>query len=239
MDQLQEVKTAPPTPIEQQFQQFQAADVAAFPTTMDGTHTDPGIPPSHLSSAMPLYPSDLASDSMAMSMQMPSVTAMDLVNAPIPDHPPSTNMLASFAQQTGSGFLTDPPMSGIENLEATHHLLSSPSNTTASGSVSHVSSPALNGMVPSYVLGSSSLASALDGSRSRSGSAASPSHPPGNSSSDISFPSSNSGPPTSAHEQRTFPFASGYEQSFSLPQSKENSPDADPHLLVLGDMLKR
>ena len=60
--------------------------------------------------------------------------------------------------------------------DAAHPLFASPTATTASTSVSHASSPAMNGMVPAYALGSSSLATALDGARSRSGSAASPGH---------------------------------------------------------------
>ncbi|EKM55143.1 uncharacterized protein PHACADRAFT_255562 [Phanerochaete carnosa HHB-10118-sp] len=230
MNLIQEAKTTtPPTPIDtQQFQQFQSTDVAGFQSTMN----DSVISPTH---HMSMFPPELASaDPMAMSTQMSTVDPMDLANPPLSDHLASSSMLTGFSQQSGPGFVPDPPMSGIENHESGHHMLSSPSTTTTTTSTnpSHVSSPALNGMVPTYAMGSSSLASALDEPRSRSGSAASPSHA---TSSDLGFPSASSGPPTSAHDPN-FPFSQG----FSMSQSKESSPDsADPHLMVLGDMLKK
>ncbi|GJE90709.1 hypothetical protein PsYK624_068530 [Phanerochaete sordida] len=233
MDPQQEAKTTtPPTPIDTQFQQFQPTDVAGFQPRTDAVIS----PTHHIPSQLPMYPSDFASaDSMALSMQMSAVDPMDLANPSLSDHLASSALLSNFPQQSGPSFMPDPPMSGIENHEPGHHMLSSPTTTTTSTNPSHVSSPALNSMVPAYVMGSSSLASALDGSRSRSGSAASPGHPTGG---DLSFPSSNSGPPTSAHEPN-FPFPPGFEQGFSVSQSKESSPDAsDPHLMVLGDMLK-
>lgn len=222
----------------QQFQQFQSADGSAFSSAI--AHPDSSAQ-GHLP---PMYASDLTHpDPMAVPMHMQSVTVspLDLIRSSLPEHISPTSMLSDFSRQSGPSYMQDPPMRGIESLDVgvhNHNHLSSPTATSASANHSHMSSPSLNGMVSTaFVMGSSSLASALDGSRSRSGSSASPSHLPG-SSSDIGFPSSNSGPPSSAQDP-TFPFSTVFDSSFSVHQSKENSPDmADPHLMVLGDMLK-
>ncbi|KAI0345366.1 hypothetical protein BDW22DRAFT_1406070 [Trametopsis cervina] len=135
-------------------------------------------------------------------------------------------------------FMSDPPMNGIETLETPHHLLSSPSIATASTSASLVSSPSVNGLVNPFMMGTSSLATALDGPRSRSASSASPGHLSGPSP-DLGFTPASSAPSTTSINESSFPFRSGFEQPYTAPQSKENSPDAtDPHLLALGDMLK-
>ena len=83
---------------------------------------------------MPLFPSDIAAaDSLAMPMQMPTtVSPMDIVGSALPEHIDPASIMPSFGHEGGAAFLQDPPMSGIENHEPTHHLLSSPSATTAS-----------------------------------------------------------------------------------------------------------
>ncbi|KAI0086176.1 hypothetical protein BDY19DRAFT_365134 [Irpex rosettiformis] len=254
MDLLQDVKSSSPPIDSQQYPSYQSPDTAPFPPVLSGTHQDTSslasAHTSHISASGPttIFPSELHSaDSMVMSIQMQSVplSSMDIVTSAIPDQI-SQSMITEFSSQpttvapaaTTSTFLPDPPMNGIETLETQHQISSSPSTATASSSVSLVSSPSVNGMVNPFMAGSSSLATALDGSRSRSASSASPGHlsvP----SSELGFVSGGSAPPTTASNDTSFPFTSGYEQH-TAPQSKENSPDAtDPHLLALGDMLKK
>lgn len=243
MDLRQDVKTPPPPIDSQPYQPFQQSDVSAV---MNGTFSDTNLPlthPSHMSqSASPMFPPELRpADPLALSMQLQpaTVSSMDVVSASMPEHM-STSMHAEFPPQTASVFLPpDPPMNGIETVETSHQMLSSPSTTTASTNASLVSSPSVNGMVPSFMMGSSSLASALDGSRSRSASSASPGHLNGTSS-ELGFSSGSSAPSTTFAHEPAFPFTFGYEKPFMALQSKENSPDAgDPHLLALGDMLKK
>ncbi|KAH8107138.1 hypothetical protein BXZ70DRAFT_278637 [Cristinia sonorae] len=123
--------------------------------------------------------------------------------------------------------------------DPTTQLLASPSATTASSSASHASSPALNGVASSYLIGSSSLASALDSAtvgRSRSGSSASPGLLT-SASSELGFSSAGSGPPTS---DPSLGFPPGYEQRGTLTAVTEDSDvPGGAHLLVLGDMLKK
>ncbi|KAI0819124.1 hypothetical protein BC629DRAFT_1588433 [Irpex lacteus] len=254
MDLLQDVKSSSPPIDSQQYQSYQSPDTPSFPSGLNGTHQDSSsmtsAHASHMSVSGPttIFPSELHSaESMAMSIQMQSVPlgSMDMVTSSMQDHI-QQNMLSEFSSQpttvapsaTTSAFLPDPPMNGIETLESQHQISSSPSTATASTSVSLVSSPSTNSMVNSFMAGSSSLATALDGSRSRSASSASPGHlsvP----SSELGFASGSSAPSTTASNETSFPFTSGYEQPYTVPQSKENSPDAtDPHLLALGDMLK-
>lgn len=251
MDLLQDASTSSPQIDPQQFPSFPSPDTPSFPQGLNGTHQDPSslssAHTSHISSSGPttIFPSELHSaDSMAMSIQMQSVplSSMDIVTSGLPDHlsqsmipdyPPQPATIAPSA--TTSAFLSDPPMNGIETLENSHQISSSPSTATASSSVSLVSSPSVNGMVNPFMAGTSSLATALDGSRSRSASSASPGHlsvPP----SELGF--GGSAPSTTASNETSFPFTSGFEQPYTA--SKENSPDTtDPHLLALGDMLKK
>ncbi|KAI1795920.1 hypothetical protein LXA43DRAFT_1164107, partial [Ganoderma leucocontextum] len=131
-------------------------------------------------------------------------------------------------------------LAGLEAVDPSHPLLSSPSANSASTSASHASSPSLTGVTPSYSAGSSSLASALDHvgtTRSRSDSVASPPNLTA-SGSDMGFPSAGSGPPTTVHE-------SGFQfppPGFENPLQASNEPVQDvpggAHLMVLGDMLK-
>ncbi|KAI0688255.1 hypothetical protein BC835DRAFT_1373425 [Cytidiella melzeri] len=252
MDLLQNVESSASPIDSQQYQSFQSADVSSYPSVLNGTRSDPTLNsalPAHISAPAPsMFSSELHSaETMGMSMQMPSssLSSMDVVPPGIPDHL-SANMLTEFSPQTpavsasatASLFLPDPAMNGIETMDTPHQMSSSSSTGTASTSASLVSSPSVNGMVNPFMMGTSSLATALDGPRSRSASSASPSHPTVLSS-ELGFASSNSAPSTTSTNETSFPFSSGYEQPFTAPQSKENSPDAmDPHLLALGDMLK-
>jgi hypothetical protein len=257
MDLLRDVETPSPPIDTPPFQSFQSTDASAFSlvlnASLNASHPDMASDSAHSShistTATPMFTSDMhPTDSMAMSMQLQpvSLASMDVVSSSIQDHI-SPTILSEFPAQpaavaattAGSVFLPDPPMNGIETQETQHQISSSPSAVTASSSTSLVSSPSLNGMVNPFMMGSSSLATALDGPRSRSASSASPGNHSGLSS-ELGFTSGNSAPSTTSTNETSFPFSSRYEQPFAAPQSKEDSPDAsDPHLLVLGDMLKK
>ncbi|TCD68914.1 hypothetical protein EIP91_009465 [Steccherinum ochraceum] len=248
-----------PTIDNSSFQSFQQNDLStAFPSVLDPSHSlpDSPIPPghaAHLSSQMSSMfhatemdpPSNL---SMSMQMSMGALTspvdlgAMDVSStlreqaaappALIPDFPGQPHSFANAA---------DHRMNGMDSHDPAAQLLASPTTTTASSNVSHVSSPALNGVASNYLMGSSSsLASALDSmtvARSRSGSSASPGLLT-SASSDLGFSSGGSGPPTS---DPSLVFPPGYEQHNSLTAGgREDSPEqpGGAHLLVLGDMLK-
>lgn len=200
----------------QQYAQFSPAELN-FQSVM--SHQDVSLPPGHIQTPVPsMFPPDLDHNgSMPMDMQIPSadVSAMDVIPAPLPERVFGSGMLSDFPGQAGPSFQQEQP----------HQLLSSPSATTASTSVSHASSPAMNGMVPAYAIGSSSLATALDGSRSRSGSSASPgrlSH----HSSDFGFSAAaNMAAPPALDP--AFVFQAVFEKQFSAPGTKESSPDED------------
>ncbi|PIL23957.1 hypothetical protein GSI_13708 [Ganoderma sinense ZZ0214-1] len=134
----------------------------------------------------------------------------------------------------------DPRLAGLEAVDPSHPLLSSPSANSASTSASHASSPSLTGVTPSYSAGSSSLASALDHvgtTRSRSGSVASPPNLTA-SGSDMGFPSAGSGPPTTVHESGfQFP-PPGFENPLQTSNEAVQDVPGGAHLMVLGDMLK-
>ena len=254
MDLLQDGTASSPPIDPQQFPSFPSPDTPSFPPGLNGAHQDPSslssAHTSHISPSGPttIFPSELRSaDSMAMSIQMQSVplSSMDIATSGLPDHIPQSIIpeyppqLATVAPSaTTSAFLPDPPMNDIETLENPHQIYSSPSTATASSGVSLlVSSPSVNGMVNPFMAGTSSLATALDGSRSRSASSASPGHlsvPP----SELGF--TGSAPSTTASNETSFPFTPGFEHPYTAIRSKENPPDAtDPHLLALGDMLTK
>lgn len=230
MDSLQDVQnTTPPALDPQQYAQYQSAELT-FSSVI--THAEGSIAPGHTSHLPPpvssMFPPDLDhTNSLSMAMQLPpaDVSAMDVMPAPLPERAFGSGMLSEFPGQPGPSFQQDPQMNGIESHDPSHQLLSSPSATTASTSASHASSPAMNGMVPAYAIGSSSLATALDGPRSRSGSSASPGHL-SNTSSDIGFSSNGSLPSTTTRES-TFAFQAGFEGAFSALLAKESSPDED------------
>lgn len=211
MDLLQDAQnTTPPAIDPQQFSQFSSADLAFI------TQSDVSLPPGHMPPPVPtMFPSDLdPANAMSITMQMSpaDASAMDVTPA---ERAFGSGMLSDFPGQPGPSFQQD----------QSHQLLSSPSATTASSSVSHTSSPAMNGMVPAYTIGPSSLATALDGSRSRSGSSASPGHL-SNNSSDVNFPpaSSTASLPTL---DPAFGFQTGFEKQFNGFGTKESTPDED------------
>lgn len=235
----------------QVFHSFQPND-AQFSPLMGSSHSDPSLSvgPTHINPQQlsNMYQSELEhANNLPVSMQMsmsalsgPSADMNRMEMAPPQTHPdPSAApALLSTDFATHSSFAADHGMSHMENVDINHSLLSSPSTTTCSNNPSHASSPSLNGVATSYMIGSSSLASALNESglsRSRSGSSASPSLLTA-ASSEVGLSSGGSGPPTS---DPSFTFPPGHERTFA--SSKESSPDSsgDPHLLVLGDMLKK
>ncbi|THH33885.1 hypothetical protein EUX98_g291 [Antrodiella citrinella] len=238
------------------FQQFQQNDIsAAFPSVLDPSHplSDPPMSAdhaahmsAHMSSMFHQPEMDQASTILSMQMSMGAlsspvdISAMDVSTSLTEQAQQPLSLLSDFPGQNSSfATATDHRMNGMDSHDPTAQLLASPSTTTASSNVSHVSSPALNGMASSYLIGSSSLASALDSmaaARSRSGSSASPGLLT-SASSDLGFSSGGSGPPTS---DASLVFPPGYEQRNSLTTTKEDSPESPggAHLLVLGDMLK-
>ncbi|KAL6298210.1 hypothetical protein BKA93DRAFT_744557 [Sparassis latifolia] len=163
---------------------------------------------------------------------------MDILSTHPPAGQTSPGLLSDFPPPNPS-FGVDPRLTSLDGLDGSHQLVSSPSATSSSTGPSHAPSPAMNGMGSSYSVGSSSLASALDGmaARSRSGSSASPANLT-SSTSEIGFSSGGSGPSTSSHDSG-FQFMSGFENTPPQP-AEENSQDVPEgaHLLVLGDMLK-
>ncbi|KAH9951254.1 hypothetical protein B0H21DRAFT_818313 [Amylocystis lapponica] len=252
-----EVHTPPPATIDpQHFQQFQTNDgPPAFSAMVPPSHPDSSLPPhsaSHVHTSMPsLFQSEVdPGNSMSVPMQMSisslppppaNLNAMDVVSAIPPASTSSPGLLPDFPPQNGS-FGLDPRLTGLDGLNGSHQLVSSPSATTASTNASHASSPGMNGM-STYSIPSSSLASALDGmaaARSRSDSSASPANLT-SSTSDLGFSSGGSGPPTSVHESG-FQFSMpGFENPVHSHLLEDTSPDVPEgaHLLVVGDMLKK
>lgn len=250
----QEIQTPPSAAIDpQHFQQFQTNDGhTAFNSMMPSSHLDAGLSSgsaSHEHAVMTsMFQPELDhSHALPVPMQMSlssipqhrtDLSNMEAVSAVSLEAATTQGMLSDFAPQNGS-FGIDYRINNLDGLEGSHQLASSPSATTASTNPSHASSPAMNGMASTYSVGSSSLASALDGmaaSRSRSDSSASPPNLL-SSSSDLGFSSGGSGPPTSAHENG-FPYTLQHENT---SPAKEPSPEqpGSAHLLVLGDMLKK
>ncbi|KAI0831256.1 hypothetical protein BC628DRAFT_1407775 [Trametes gibbosa] len=162
---------------------------------------------------------------------------MDVSGAPPLSQSASPGVLSDH-QSNSAIYGVDLRLANIDPVDPSHPLLSSPSAASASTNASHASSPALNGVAPSYSVGSSSLASALDGmgvARSRSGSSASPANLTG---SDLGFPSSGSAPPVTAHESGfQFP-PPGFENPLQTSDDSMQEVPEGAHLLVLGDMLK-
>ncbi|KAJ3476268.1 hypothetical protein NLI96_g11276 [Meripilus lineatus] len=258
---------SPPSIPQQPYQQFQQSDIFPSQLQQQQQQQQPlpeqSLQPSHTPHVSPplshMFQPELdPQPSLPISIQVPvaalaqsqvDITPMDVLNPQLQQHqlhhqqqqqqqqlPPP---LVQDFQLQPSPFNHDHSIPTLDSIDQPHQLL--PSSSTASiPSTSHAPSPPLPGMpaAPSYVIGSSSLASALDSmaaSRSRSGSSASPGILNGQSP-DHSFSSTGSGPPTS---DLSLTFTPGFEHI--LQQSKENSPDvpADSHLLVLGDMLKK
>ena len=243
-----------PTIDNSSFQPFQQNDIsAAFSSVLDPTHphSDP-VPTGHAAHIPPMasmfHQSEMDPPTMPISIQMPmgalsasvDLSPMDVASTLADQVTASASLLPDFPVQNPSfATATDHRMNGVDSHDPTAQLLASPSATTASSSVSHVSSPALNGVASNYLIGSSSLASALDGmavARSRSGSSASPGLLT-SASSDLGFPSAANGPSTS---DPSLVFPPGYEHRNSLTGAKEDSPEVPggANLLVLGDMLK-
>ncbi|CDO68325.1 hypothetical protein BN946_scf184799.g52 [Trametes cinnabarina] len=257
MQEIHATSSADCDPQQQFTQQFQTSDlqVHSFSSLVTSSHSDPSPlsqdPAIHMHVSMPsLYPQHVDPSSavpIAMHLPMSSLptsedlsSAMDVV-APPPDSTSASPPMLSDLPTESSMYSMDPRLTNIDPVDPTHPLLSSPSATSASTNPSHASSPALNGVAPSYSAGTSSLASALDGmavARSRSGSAASPAHLT-SSTSDLGFPSSGSAPPGSAHGSG-FQFPPPCFEDPLQAQNDSSMPDVPggAHLLVLGDMLK-
>lgn len=239
----------------QQYQQFQSTDVAQHFAPMHPP-SHPDVPLTTTASHMHAQLSSLyqaaeidAGNAVHIPMQMalsnlpppPASHAMDVTPVSQSAENAST-VIADFSPPNGA-FAVDTRLGGLEALDSSTQVLSSPSATSSSTNPSHASSPALNGVASNYSGGSSSLASALEGmgvTRSRSGSSASPPNLT-STNSEFGFSNSGSGPSTSAHDPAfQFPLP-----SFDSPQSagggKEGSPDVPggAHLMVLGDLLKK
>ncbi|CAL1704580.1 unnamed protein product [Somion occarium] len=234
MGSSQDPNAHPPLGDPQAFQQFESNEAqSSFASLMNSTQPEASLAATHVphipSPLSSMFPSEVdPASTMQISMQMP----MSAMSGAVVDMP---QMDLDFSVQTS--FSTDHNMAGLDGTGGNHALLSSPSATTGSTSVSHASSPSLNGVPSAFHIGSSSLASALDNtvmSRSRSGSSASPGLLT-TAGSDHGASNGGSGPPSSAP---SFGFPPPNDHAFSA--SKENSPEApgDAHLMVLGDMLK-
>ena len=252
---MQEIQPAPPVPVDpQQYQQFPQSDLPvpqSFVSLVPAPHPDPSLPPdsaSHMHVPMPppLFQQSMEPSGISMHLPISSLppapdasNAMDVVH-PVSSQSGSPGVIPDLSTQSAM-YGMDPRLAGLEAVDPSHPLLSSPSANSASTSASHASSPSLTGVTPSYSAGSSSLASALDHvgtTRSRSGSVASPPNLTA-SGSDMGFPSAGSGPPTTVHE-------SGFQfppPGFEDPMQTSNEPVQDvpggAHLMVLGDMLKK
>ena len=240
----------------QQYQQYQSTDVASHYTPMHPpSHPDVSLAPtaSDLHAQMSsMYQADMESANavhMSMQMAMPSLPPpppaplpMDVTPVQRPTEATPSGIMSDYPPSAGP-FTVDSRLNGLESLDSSNQIVSSPSATSNSTNPSHASSPGMNGVPSTYSAGSSSLASALEGmgvARSRSGSSASPPTLT-STNSEFGFSASGSGQSTSAHDP-AFQFP---PPAFESPQSTagvtEDSPDVPggAHLMVLGDMLKK
>lgn len=223
------------------FPQFQSNGLSAFQPLMSSSQVDTAIPPPSITHVHPqmttLYPSELDSGhglSLRPDMSLgslpshaPDASAMDISAAPTD----TAAGLTEYSSQTATFTLDH--INGLDGVDVAH-LASSPSATTVSSNPSHASSPAVNGVAPSFTTTPSSLVDALnrtDTFQSRTESSASPPELL-SSSSELGFSSTSSGPASSSHDPG-FPYP--------LPHVKEGSPEQgnNAHLFTLGTMLKK
>ncbi|KAH9842755.1 uncharacterized protein C8Q71DRAFT_827541 [Rhodofomes roseus] len=143
--------------------------------------------------------------------------------------------MAEFGGQNTSFTLDH--INGLDAVDVAR-LASSPSATTASTSPSHASSPAVNGVAPSFSATPSSLVSALNGvdaSQSRTESSGSPPELL-SSGSELGFSSTSSGPATSSFDPG-FPYPR-YDAQLCANANEDSPEQGSPHLFALGTMLK-
>lgn len=227
------------------FPQFQTnGSTSAFQPLMSSSQVDTTIPPPSVTHVHPqmttLYPPELDSGhglSLSSDMSLgslpshaPDASAMDVSAAPT-DTVAAQASLTDYSSQTATFTLDH--INGLDGIDVAR-LASSPSATTVSSVPSHASSPAVNGVAPSFSTTPSSLVDALnrtDTFQSRTESSGSPPELL-SSSSELGFSSTSSGPATSSHDPG-FPYPP--------PYVREGSPEqgTSPHLFTLGTMLKK
>lgn len=240
--------TAPFDP--QSFQQFQTDGSAAgflammSPSQVNGTvsatpvtHVHPQMMTLYQPEMDPAHAISLPPDLSLGNLppRPPDGSAMEGVSTTAVDAAATQELLAEYSSQNTSFTLDH--INGLDGVDAAR-LASSPSATTVSTNPSHASSPAVNGMAPSFSATPSSLVSALNGvdvPQSRTESSGSPPELL-SSGSELGFSSTSSGPATSSLDPG-FPYPL-YDAS---PRAKEDSPEqsGSPHLFTLGTMLKK
>ena len=193
------------------------------------THVHPQMTTLYPPELDPSHGLSLAQDMSlgSLSSHAPDASAMDVSIAPAD----AAVGLAEFPSQAATFTLDH--INGLDGIDVAR-LASSPSATTVSSNPSHASSPAVNGVTPSFSTTPSSLVDALnrtDAPQSRTESSGSPPEIL-SSSSELGFSSTSSGPATSSHDPG-FPYPP--------PHVKEGSPEqgSSPHLFTLGTMLKK
>jgi len=163
--------------------------------------------------------------------QSMGVAPMDMLTSAAPHDSTSVDgVISSYHSSHSDSF------NGEAGPDVSRPAQSSPANTSVSSYPSHASSPAIPGLNPNFVATSSSIASALDNmavptGRGRSDSSASPSH-------FLAASSASSGPSSGQASSLQFPPS----ESETRPSvDKEESPEVPggPHLMVVGDMLKK
>ena len=229
----------------QSFPQFQSNGItSAFQPLMSSSQVDTTVSPPSVTHVHPqmttLYPPELdASHGLSLPPDMslgglpshaPDASAMDVSAAPT-DAATAQAGLTDFSTQTATFTLDH--INGLDGIDVAR-LAPSPSATTVSSNPSHASSPAVNGVTPSFSTTPSSLVDALnrtDAPQSRTESSGSPPEVL-SSSSELGFSTTSSGPATSSHDPG-FPYPP--------PHVKEGSPEqgSSPHLFTLGTMLKK
>ncbi|TFY64877.1 hypothetical protein EVJ58_g2346 [Rhodofomes roseus] len=234
----------------QSFQRFQTnSNAAGFPNMMSSSQVDgtvPATPVTHVHPHMTtLYqpemdtahaislPPDLSLGNLPARPQKGS--AMEVVSETAADAAVTQRLMAEFGGQNTSFTLDH--INGLDAVDVAR-LASSPSATTASTSPSHASSPAVNGVAPSFSATPSSLVSALNGvdaSQSRTESSGSPPELL-SSGSELGFSSTSSGPATSSFDPG-FPYPR-YDAQLCANANEDSPEQGSPHLFALGTMLK-
>ncbi|KAH9934724.1 uncharacterized protein B0H18DRAFT_485663 [Fomitopsis serialis] len=221
---------------------------SAFPSMMSSSQVDSTVTATSVTHVNPqmttLYQSDM-DPTHAISLphelslgNLPSrsldVSAMDVVSAASADAAAAHGLLTNYSSQNTSFTLDH--INGLDAVDVAR-LASSPSATTVSTNPSHASSPAVNGMAPSFSTTPSSLVSALNGVEARRSRTESSGSPPDllSSGSELGFSTTSSGPATSSLDPG-FP----YPPYDAARHAKEDSPEqgGSPHLFTLGTMLK-
>ncbi|KAF7969280.1 hypothetical protein HWV62_27811 [Athelia sp. TMB] len=214
-----------------------AGDMSGFQPAVSGSsHDDLNIPSRDMSTVFPTKTESSANDFGSSGMHL---SRSDILNA---SKISSMDFLdgSNTARVSAPGLIPDfSSATGFENrptLDSHPTSYSSSSGTSISSVASLASSPAMQGITPNYN-GTSSLSSALDamGTRSRSGSSASPgTFAPVKS--DFTFSPAANGP---LHSAQDFLFPPNDLGGSASEQQKSMSPEApaDSHLLAIGGLL--